>query len=162
MCHIDGNDKVTDVIPWDEILAAVAVSQTSDRADGRQRLMGCWSRTGPADHAHRCVLAHYLADVQTTVADELRWDELALAEHAHLADGALAAVGIPSARGMLPSLHLNLGDGRLRDGDAARARRHLRLGMAAAEALGEDGYAAMIRAGLQRLAARVEAAEAAS
>ncbi|NVC25058.1 hypothetical protein E7Z53_16665 [Kocuria salina] len=72
-------------------------------------------------------------------------------------DEDLAPVGIASARGMAPSLHLNLGDGYLRRGEVEAARDHLEQGLAAAEALPPEGYGKMIRSGLEGLAQRIEA-----
>jgi len=105
------------------------------------------------------VLAHYLADTETVLDDEIRWDETALAEFAHLDAGALAPVGIPDTAGLAPSLHLNLADGYLRAGHPDRARGHLDAGLATVGALGEDGYGAMIRGGLERLAGRIKEAQ---
>jgi hypothetical protein len=59
---------------------------------------------------------------------------------------------------MAPSLHLNLGDGYLRQGRVAQARVQLDAGLAAADALGDDGYGALVRGGLERLAQRLASA----
>ncbi len=72
-----------------------------------------------------------------------------------LADDALAVIGIPSARAMAPSLHLNLGDGYLRQGRVDEAGEQLDAGLAAVDGLGDDGYGAMVRGGLDRLAERL-------
>ena len=141
---------------WDAVVAAVTTSLTGDKALGREQLLACWDDTDVTDHAHRCVLAHYLADLETELDREVAWDRTALAEHADVDDGDLAAIGIPSARGMLASLHLNLGDGLLRGGDVSGAADHLEAGLAACDALGDDGYAAMIRSGLRRLGQRLD------
>jgi hypothetical protein len=53
-----------------------------------------------------------------------------------------------------PSLHLNLGDVYQRLGDRGRAHEHLERGQAAAEVLGDDDYAKMLKEGLARLAQR--------
>ena len=145
---------------WEEITDAVGAALGGDRALGRHRLLACWEGTVPGEHAHRCVLAHYLADTETDLAAEIAWDEAALAEHAGVRDEDLAPLGIPSARGFAPSLHLNLGDGYLRRGELGAARRHLDLGLAAAEELGTDGYGAMIRSGLDNLGLRLSDAGA--
>ena len=85
---------------------------------------------------------------------------MALEQHSRVGDGDLAVIGIPSARGMLPSLHLNLADGLLRSGDVAGATRHLEAAIAVSDVLGDDGYGRMIRDGLRRLAGRIgDAAE---
>ena len=143
---------------WDAVLAAVTAALGGERDRGRELLLACWADTCQTDHAQRCVLAHYLADLESDLGAEVRWDRVALEEHARVGDGDLAAIGIPSARGMLPSLHLNLADGLLRSGDVAGARLHLEAGKAGQDVLGDDGYGGMIRDGLQRLAGRIEEA----
>ncbi|MDQ0736296.1 hypothetical protein [Arthrobacter agilis] len=140
---------------WDRITAAVGVSQGGDKDRGRELLMECWDATEPADHAHRCVLAHYLADTETEIGKEVAWDEKALEEHAFLAEDDLAALGIPSARSLRPSLHLNLADGYHRQDRTDLAQAHLERGQAATEALQDDGYGKMIRSGLDNLAQRM-------
>ena len=147
------------MLEWPTILEAIGLAQTGDRTTGRQALLACWEQTDPAQHAFRCVLAHYLADVEDSVDDEVAWDTTALAEYAHLRGGDLAGVGIPAAAGLAPSLHLNLGDGFLRQGRTAEAAEQLRAGLGAVAALGDDGYGRMIRDGLDRLASRIDSAE---
>ena len=140
---------------WDEVIAAVGQAQQGLRGRARGAARSSGRRPTADDHAQRCVLAHYLADREPELADEVAWDEVALREHALLADDALAAIGIPSARGMAPSLHLNLGDGYLRQGRVDEARVQLEAGLEAADALGDDAYGAMVSGGLGRLAARL-------
>ena len=140
---------------WATILAAVGRSQTGDRDGGREALGGCWAQSGPDDHAYRCVLAHYLADLQDSLDDEVAWDRTALDEYPRLAREALVPVGIPDAAGLAPSLHLNLGDGYRRQGRLGDAAEQLALGQAAVDVLPDDGYGRMIREGLDRLADRL-------
>jgi len=141
--------------PWEIVIHAVQVALSGDRSEGRRLLEACWAGTTSGDHAERCVLAHYLADVQDELDDEIRWDESALRAYQWVGDGDLAAIGIPSAEGLAPSLHLNLGDGYLRRGDLSAARQQLVAGLASVGALGEDGYSAMIRKGLSGLEERL-------
>lgn len=148
---------------WDTVLAAVQESLAGDRERGRRDLLACWAATSEADGsangaddaAKRCVLAHYLADLEPDLDDEVGWDERALAAYADVAEGDLAPVGIPSAAGMAPSLHLNLGDGYLRQGRLDQARAQLDLGLAAVGALGDDGYGRLVGDGLRRLGDRL-------
>lgn len=121
--------------------------------------MACWAATTDGDHAQRCVLAHYLADLQPSLDNEVAWDETALSEHAHVVDEDLAPVGITSPAALTPSLHLNLGDGYLRQGRLADARTQLVAGMQAERTLPTDGYGALIRSGLERLQQRVQDAD---
>jgi hypothetical protein len=141
---------------WTAITDAIGLALSGDRVGGRAALLECWARTAEHDHAQRCVIAHYLADTQDRLEEEVTWDERALAEHGHLRDGDLADLGIPSALAFLPSLHLNLGDGYLRLRDVEQAQLHVRRGLAAADVLDDDGYGAMIRGGLARLQTRLD------
>lgn len=140
---------------WERVVEAVQVAVGGDRIKGRALLEACWASLSGGDHAKRCVLAHYLADVQDDLEDEIRWDESSLRDFLLVGDGDLAAIGIPSAAGLAPSLHLNLGDGYLRRGDLSAARQQLDAGLACVGALGDDGYAAMIRQGLAGLEGRL-------
>lgn len=142
---------------WNEIITAITAVLEGDSTTGAPRLRALWAASDPGEHAQRCVLAHYLADLETDLDDEVRWDERALEEFAHLREADLAPVGIVSAAGLAPSLHLNLGDGYLRQGHPARARKQLDLGRAAVGALGDDGYGVMMRKGLDGLSTRLEA-----
>lgn len=145
---------------WTIITAAIGVALNGDKDRGQELLLDCWNATGPGDHAHRCILAHYLADTQTELEKEIAWDQIALDEHGFLADDDLAPLGIASAQGMLPSLQLNLADGYHRQDRFALAREHLNQGLAHADALNTDGYGKMILAGLNNLAQRIDASEA--
>jgi hypothetical protein len=140
---------------WEGILHAVQVSMGGDRSRGKELLEACWTTAHSDDHAQRCVVAHYLADLQDDLDDEIRWDAAALSEYRHVGGTDLAAVGISSAAGLAPSLHLNLGDGYARRGDLSAARRELDAGLACVAALGDDGYGTFIRKGLAGLAERL-------
>ncbi len=141
---------------WEQITSAVTTTMGGDAEGGRAALTRCWDATGPGDHAARCVLAHYLADLEPDLADEVAWDEQALVEFASIGRSDLTAVGITDTRLLAPSLHLNLGDGYLRAGRREDARRALAEGYAAVELLPDDGYGDMIRGGLDGLAARLD------
>lgn len=67
-------------------------------------------------------------------------------------------MGVPSTAGFAVSLHLNLGDGYLRAGQLAEARVQVQEAQSAVHLLPAEGYWAMIRGGVERLATRVEAA----
>lgn len=148
-------------IVWTQVTDAVALTQSGEVEAGRAALEECWATTSPDDHAVRCVVAHYLADLQNDLDTEIAWDERALAELPHLRDEDVAGLGITSVAGFAPSLHLNLGDGYLRRGDLDRAREHLTQGRATLRALADDAYGVMIRRGFDRLGARLDDPDAA-
>jgi hypothetical protein len=135
----------------------IALNQQGEREAARRLFTAIWDDIGPGgDPLHRCALAHSMADTQDDPHDELRWDLRALEAAELITDerAAEAGVAFPVAA-FYPSLHLNLGDVYRRIGEPGRARHHLDAGRAAVGALGDDGYAAMIRGGLDRLAERL-------
>ncbi|UIJ34708.1 hypothetical protein [Allobranchiibius sp. GilTou73] len=136
-------------------MAAVGTTLSGEADRARRELSRCWDACEPVDHGPRCVIAHYLADLQPDLEAEVEWDERALAAYAHVADGELAAIGIPSASALAPSLHLNLGDGYRRQGRLAAARVQHAQGVLAVAGLPDDGYSRHLRAGLTRLGERI-------
>ena len=143
---------------WEEIIKAIQTALAGRSTEARESLQACWDRSDPRDAAQRCVIAHYLADQQDDLHDEIAWDERALAAFADVAEDALVPVGVPSTAGFAVSLHLNLGDGYLRAGELAKARVQVQEAQSAVHLLPAEGYGAMVRGGVERLAIRVEAA----
>lgn len=147
-------------VEWGPVVEAVEAAQRGDGAGARATLERQWRESAPDEHAVRCVVAHYLADLQDDLDAEIAWDERALESLPHVRDEDVAGLGIGSAAGFAPSLHLNLGDGYLRRGDVDLARRHLDAGSRTLDALGDDPYGVMIRRGFERLATRIESPDA--
>jgi tetratricopeptide (TPR) repeat protein len=138
--------------------AAIALRERGDRASARRQFQRLWAEIGAeaGDPFHRCAIAHSMADVQDDVDDELRWDLRALAAAKEITDERAAQGGLAGAAATLyPSLHLNLGECYRKLGDFDRARDHLRQGLTAVDYLADDGYAQMIRIGLDRLSRRL-------
>ncbi|MGL5852872.1 MAG: hypothetical protein ACRCZD_18995 [Phycicoccus sp.] len=75
-----------------------------------------------------------------------------------MADADLAPIGIRRAGEMAPSLHLNLGDGYLRQGRLAEAAAQLQLAREALPHLPPGGYGDLVRRGVTGLAERVATA----
>ncbi|MGJ6968088.1 hypothetical protein ACSDR0_39890 [Streptosporangium sp. G11] len=135
----------------------VELGQRGEREAARELFSELWEEIGvTGDPLHRCALAHWMADVQDEVREELLWDLRALEAADLVTDERAQRAGVAgSVSGFYPSLHLNLGDAYRRLGDLDRARDHLDRGRAAVGALGDDGYGQMIRQGLERLADRL-------
>jgi hypothetical protein len=133
---------------------AVQLSHQGGREAARVLFAEIWDDIGGerGDPLHVCTLAHAMADVQDDVRQELVWDQRALAAADRLTDARLAQAGVTlSVAGLYPSLHLNLSECHRRLGDLDRAREHLRQAQTTIGALGDDGYAQLIRAGLQQV-----------
>ncbi|MGY1605013.1 hypothetical protein [Geodermatophilus sp. SYSU D00815] len=141
----------------DPVIAAVteaaALGQAGDRAGARDRLVRLWEEAGAdGDPLHCVTIAHFLADLQDDVREELAWDERALAAAAELTDERTARhrAGL-EVRGFLPSLHLNLADCHRRLGDPDTARAHLAAAESLVHVLADDGYGRMLRGALQHV-----------
>jgi hypothetical protein len=110
---------MTDAV-MEEIRKAQELNVADDKAGARAILERLWETAD--DALHRCSIAHYLADLQGSVEDELRWDELALAAFPDLTDERIRAYEDSwRARAFLPSLHLNLADVHRRAGHENRS-----------------------------------------
>ncbi|MEU8660587.1 hypothetical protein [Actinoplanes philippinensis] len=132
--------------------AAVEQGRAGERAEARESLTRLWDAVGEhGDALHRCSIAHYLADLQDTVMDELAWDQRALAAVTDLDDErARRYHDSLQVRAFMPSLHVNLADAYRRAGNAAEARVHLSAAAADLDALPENDYGSMIRAGIDK------------
>jgi hypothetical protein len=142
----------------DDLMARVTVAvqrgQAGERATARQDLATMWAEVerGEGDDFHRCVIAHFLADLQENERDELMWDERALAavdgvsdERAQRFDESLRV------RGFMPSLYLSLADDHRRLGDANRANEFLGKARATSDALGDDAYGELVRGAMDKV-----------
>jgi hypothetical protein len=141
------------------VAAAVELGHGGQRAEARTRLAELWHQVGEAgDPLLRVTIAHFLADLQDDVREELAWDERALSAVAALTDER-AAHQHPGlqVRGFLPSLHLNLADCHRRLGDPEAARRHLARAEEDIDVLAGDDYGSLIRAGLEHVRAALGA-----
>lgn len=149
---------------------AVMLHRGGDREEARNRFARLWEEIGegggppsaPAVGEQgemsvlRCILAHYMADTQDDPADELAWDQRALAAVGGLCDERPhdhhASVAV---RAFYPSLHLNLAADHVKLGQRQAARAHLERARAACAALADDAYGAGIRAAIGRLELRL-------
>lgn len=146
----------------DEIMKAVTKLQSGDRIGGRSDMLALWEKHRSDGSAmQRCTLAHFLADTEDDVEEELRWDKLALqAATGHDDDRDRDPVD-ESFAGFLPSLHLNVGDAYRRMGCSDLAAAHAANGMARIGSLPQGGYGNVIRTGLTKLLMRLDGEDAA-
>ncbi|GAA5076304.1 hypothetical protein HNP84_005085 [Thermocatellispora tengchongensis] len=135
---------------------AMALQHAGETDGARQRFTEIWEEIAPdGDPFHRCVLAHYMADLQQDPRDELAWDLRALEAAASVTDErARQHHASLTIRGFYPSLHLNLAADYHRLGDSALARTHLAQARRHLDTLQDDGYGQAVRAAIQRLDTR--------
>ena len=107
---------------------------------------------GGGDDFHRCVIAHFLADLQEDDREELMWDERALAAVDGLSDERVEEFHESlQVRGFMPSLYLSLADDHRRLGNASRAHEFLGKARATSDALGDDAYGDLVRGALDKV-----------
>lgn len=140
----------------DRITATIERSRRGDAEGAAAEFDAIWAELEGGDPFHRCVLAHYAADVHSDPRAELMWDERAL-QAAELATDESAKAHHPTLRiaAFHPSLHLNLADVLRRLGEPARAREHVSAARARMADLPGDpataGYVETIRTALDRV-----------
>lgn len=150
---------MTDAQQLDPIMVrigeAIELGRAGERAAAIERFDTLWGEADASgDPLYRVVVAHYGADVQAEVADSLVWNRRAL-EAANEATDDVVQRHHPELRvaAFFPSLHLNLARDYFTLGDEARSREHLEAANERVDALPEDGYGSLVRAGLARMAA---------
>jgi hypothetical protein len=114
--------------------------------------MRLWTQYGVDGRPlQRCTIAHFLADTEQSVAQELEWDLLALEAATGCADSKDRDAVDEAVASFLPSLHLNVGDAYRRSGERDFALQHAVNGIARIGSLPEGGYGDIVRSGLTRL-----------
>jgi hypothetical protein len=130
------------------VTAAVQRGQAGERVRARQDLEAIWAEVerGGGDDFHRCVIAHFMADLQEDDREELMWDERALAAVEGVSDERAQEFHESlRVRGFMPSLYLSLADDHRRLGDAHRAHEFFEKARATSDALGDDAYGELVR-----------------
>jgi hypothetical protein len=101
---------------------------------------------------HRVTIAHYLADLQNDLAEELLWNERALAA----ADAAQSKEEADAVRPLLASLNLNTAQTLYRLGRRSEALRHLSKAEQSQTHLHHDGYGEMLRIEIAAFRAKID------
>ncbi|AWK71427.1 hypothetical protein CBI38_07360 [Rhodococcus oxybenzonivorans] len=150
----------------DDVMAQIGRGQelaiAGDAEGARHLFAEVWgaleaSPEGTRDPLHIVTLAHYMADVQTDPAEELRWDLRALeAADALTDDRAQRHDASLQVAAFYPSLHLNVAAAHLALGHVPEARFHLDRAAEESHHLAEDGYGNTIRGAIARLHHRID------
>lgn len=133
------------------------LSATVDREQARLEYLQVWEQVGEdGDPLHLMTLLHHLADLYDDPQQALDWDQRALLAADRLTDERLEQYH-PGLRrdAMYPSLYLNIADNLAKLGRTAEAEDVLTKAERHLDQLGDDGYGAMIRGGIDRLRARI-------
>ncbi|MEJ2860687.1 SRPBCC family protein [Actinomycetospora flava] len=146
---------MTDDPVMTHIGAAGELFRAGDVEGARSAFAELWRAAVAEDDAfHRCVVAHFAADAEPDVEQELAWDLRALEAADEVTDErAQEFHGGLSVAAFYPSLHLGLADDFRRVGDDDRARHHLARGQEVLGVLGDDPYGQTVRGVAERLAA---------
>jgi len=132
------------------------------RDAARLPLEQLWNEVGAdGDALLRCSIAHTMADLRYDLVVEFVGDVRAIDAACAIDDERVVSARMTgTAAGMLPSLHLNLAEVYEQLGELDRAREHLAAGRATLTALPDDGYRAMINAGLDRITEAIKPTDA--
>jgi len=123
----------------------IDVEMKGRRDEARSLFLQAWELR--QDDVDACIAAHYVARHQETLAETLRWNELALT-HAINASA-------DSVRSFYPSLYLNLGKSYEDLGDTSRARELYEQGEQYVQEVPNSGYSEIVRQGLRNALQRV-------
>lgn len=93
------------------------------------------------NNEERFIAAHYVARIQATALEKLRWDQIALNE--------ALSIGKEYVKEAYPSLYLNLGKCYEDMSDFKMAIEHYEQGLTFSEHLNDDGYSKMVKLGLE-------------
>ena len=139
---IDGNNPVAQ-------LCAAGMAVDGDPAAAHALFLQAWAAR--RDDYEAAIAAHFLARHQSSAADTLHWNRIAV-EHAEGVSGT-------HAQPLLASLYLNLADSYFALGHLAEAAAVAERGVAALQFLPPDGYREFVARGLHRLQSRIAETE---
>lgn len=138
-----------------EVLEVTQLVLSGQHSLARTKFEVLWQSLAD-DAFHRCILAHYIADVQADPNDELHWDlealNAALSAPPASFDGRIAGINYAA---FLPSLHLNAAASFERVGQLPEAKHQASLATTSVASLGASPLADMTRSAITRICARL-------
>lgn len=154
---LPGKEGGSSAVPMDSTMATIAQVQQVALQGGREQatagFLGLWDQIGTDGlPLRRVTIAHYLADLQNDLAEELLWNERALAA----ADAAQSKEEADAVRPLLASLNLNTAQTLYRLGRRSEALRHLSKAEQSQTHLHHDGYGEMLRIEIAAFRAKID------
>ncbi len=129
----------------EELYDAILVAQSGDHNGARTLFEAILPKIG-SDAAQNCILAHYMADVQEELEDELFWDLRSLQYLEEVKDERIVVVEATLATAeFFPSVYLNIASCYKRLGNFDESARYLSLAEESCSVLADDGYGKFIR-----------------
>jgi hypothetical protein len=104
------------------------------------------------NNEERFIAAHYVARIQATTLEKLKWDQIALSE--------ALSVDKEYVKAAYPSLYLNIGKCHEDLSDVKTALDYYQQGLTLCDHLKDDGYSKMVKSGLESGLKRVTSNEA--
>jgi hypothetical protein len=126
-------------------LCAAGMAAEGTPAEARRLFERAWAAR--RDDYDACIAAHFLARHQTSAADTLHWNAIAVRHAEAVTDGRAAE--------LFASLYLNLGDAHAALGQTAAAADAVSCASAHLAALPAGGYRELVALGISRLAVRL-------
>ena len=134
-----------------EIQNAISVSQTGDK----EQATILFNKIKPLlglDPLHNCIFSHYMADIQSELKDELYWDLRSLEFLERLTDERLKEFNNNlSVKSLYASIYLNIAEDYRKNNMYDLSTKYINLAEKSSICLEQDGYANMIKNGIQRL-----------
>lgn len=138
----------------DDLHSAIVVAQTGDHSEARRLFTEIVPRLGD-DAGKNCILAHYMADVQDSVADELLWDLRSLHHLKQVTEDQIEVLGSSlRTKGFYASIYLNIANCYMKLGERDQLIKYLDLADASCDLLDQDEYGNFIRSRVALLRSR--------
>jgi tetratricopeptide (TPR) repeat protein len=138
-----------DIDPNNPMVQLCSEGIRAEMAGEVKRAVRCYVQAWDArrDDYEACIAAHYLARLQRTPAEVLRWNRQSL--------NSAKAVNDERVQAFYPSLYLNIGKAHEDLGELEEARECYRLAAAHLGALHDGSYADVVRHGISEGLKRV-------
>jgi tetratricopeptide (TPR) repeat protein len=139
--QFDANNKIAQLCAQGMMLEG-----EGKKEEALQLFQQAWNEA--TNNFEKFTSAHYVARHQKSIADKLKWDEIALQLALKINDDTV--------KGAYPSLYLNIAKCYEDLNDFDNARKNYQLALSFTDLLSDDGYGRMIKGGIMNGIERVK------